>query len=271
MQLPVLATIILSILAQLAAASIAVSRWRLAGRFRLAWISISAALLLQVMRRLMELWYLYAGHQVDMFNSLVGLAISILMLYGVLGLRRLFDHMREQEIELHRQAHLDFLTGLNNRRAFVEQGEVELARAARHGDPLSALVLDIDFFKKVNDTHGHAVGDRVLKELGAVCKDTVRRIDILGRLGGEEFAVLMPGTDGEAALGVAERLRQSIADRQLVLEPGVKVAITVSIGVATLDRGETSLGALLRRADAALYTAKESGRNQVCHAGPASP
>lgn len=273
MQFLPLSTILLAIVAQLAAAAIALTRLRAASRFRLAWVGISAALLLMVSRRALEFWHVYSGDQVDWLNAMTGLAISILMLYGVYGLRQLFDHMRKQEIELERQAHLDFLTGLRNRRAFFEQGELELSRAARQGTPLSVLILDIDLFKQVNDRYGHEVGDQALKALAAVSERTVRRIDILGRLGGEEFAVLLPGAAATAALEAAERLRQAIADEPIELDTGTTLAITVSIGVATLARmaPDTPLGDLLRRADVALYSAKSAGRNCVCPAEPSGP
>lgn len=258
--------IVLSISAQLSAAFVAWSRQKAAGAFRLAWISISVALLFMVTRRVMELWQLYQGQRADAFNSFTGLVISLCMLYGMLGLRRLFDRLQGQEAELERQVRTDYLTGLLNRRAFCELGALEVQRAHRHPAPLSVLALDLDHFKRINDQHGHAAGDRVLKSLATTCRRMLRSIDLTGRLGGEEFAVLLPHTPLETALRVAERLRLAIAEGRMSLDSGQEVSVTVSIGVATWSPGDADLQALLNRADVALYAAKHAGRNQVVQA-----
>ena len=174
---------------------------------------------------------------------------------------------KQLEDELKRQAHIDLLTGLNNRRYFFELAEQELARAKRHSAPLPALMLDVDHFKLVNDTHGHHVGDLVLQKLSEVCVQTLRGIDILGRLGGEEFAILLPETKGEQALEVAERLRLAVAGATVPLEQGGSIHLTVSIGVASLVATDAKVEDLLKRADTALYAAKNAGRNRVCSEG----
>lgn len=166
--------------------------------------------------------------------------------------------------ELEKQARLDYLTGLANRRHFMEQAERELSRTHRYQNPLAMLMLDVDDFKGVNDTHGHKVGDLVLEKLSAICRDALREFDIVGRLGGEEFAVLLPMTDGARALDIAERLRQCVARTVVPLDQGVFLNFTVSIGVAQLAAGNGSIDSLLQQADQALYEAKRSGRNRVC-------
>jgi len=168
------------------------------------------------------------------------------------------------EDELKRQAHVDGLTGLNNRRHFFELTEHELARAKRHGEPFSVLMLDLDYFKSVNDTHGHLVGDRVLQKLGEVCVQTLREIDIIGRVGGEEFAILLPETKGDQAREVGKRLRLAIADTSVPIEQGDAVNFTVSIGVTMLVATDDTVEDILNRADTALYAAKNMGRNRVC-------
>ena len=168
------------------------------------------------------------------------------------------------ELELARMAQTDVLTGLNNRRHFIQLSETELSRTARHGGPLSLLMLDIDRFKHVNDTHGHQVGDAVIQKLGAVCREQLRELDVIGRLGGEEFAVTMPNADNAQALLVAERLRQAIETASVPLTQGLPLRFTASIGVTTQSDTPTNLEALLDQADQALYRAKNSGRNQVC-------
>lgn len=175
-----------------------------------------------------------------------------------------YTERKRLELELTRQAHLDYLTGLSNRRHFMLQGEVELSRAIRYGTPLSVLMLDIDFFKKVNDSYGHQVGDAVLQALSKVCQDTLRQVDVAGRIGGEEFAVILPETEAEEALEVAERLREAVAKAEVTMSVGLPIHFTVSIGVTTLHDQNVNIDMLLNQADKALYEAKETGRNKVC-------
>ncbi len=174
---------------------------------------------------------------------------------------------KKLESELKRQARIDLLTGLNNRRHFFELAENELERAKRHSAPLTVLMLDVDHFKLVNDTYGHHVGDMVLQKLSEVCVKTLRGIDILGRLGGEEFAILLPETKSEQALEVAERLRLAVAGATVPLEQGGSVHLTVSIGVTSLVATDARIDDVLKRADTALYAAKNAGRNRVCGEG----
>jgi diguanylate cyclase (GGDEF)-like protein/PAS domain S-box-containing protein len=168
------------------------------------------------------------------------------------------------ELELKRQARIDHLTGVNNRRHFMGQAELELSRAIRYNKPLSLYMLDIDFFKKVNDSYGHKIGDLVLIKLAEVCRQTLREVDIIGRFGGEEFVILLPETDLVEATEVAERLKESIAKSKVPLESGLPLHFTVSIGVTSLVSKDENLDVLLNLADKALYQAKEQGRNRVC-------
>ncbi len=163
-------------------------------------------------------------------------------------------------------ANRDFLTGAWSRRAFFSQVEMELARVKKSGGALSLLMLDVDRFKSINDRFGHVVGDQVLTEVVARALGAIREVDYLGRIGGEEFAVLLPAADLHAALAVAERVRACVAGQLPVTEPGRQegsmAEFTVSIGAARLREDET-LTQWLQRADAALYRAKENGRNRV--------
>jgi diguanylate cyclase (GGDEF)-like protein len=168
--------------------------------------------------------------------------------------------------ELERLATIDELTGLYGRRHFMALAERELARRRRTGVPIIALMLDLDHFKRVNDTHGHAVGDLVLRELGAVMRAGLRELDVAGRMGGEEFAVLLSDTTDAQGLEIAERLRATMERRQVSQDNGPAVSCTVSIGVA-LQKYDESLDDLLNRADGALYAAKRGGRNCVAVAG----
>jgi diguanylate cyclase (GGDEF)-like protein len=160
------------------------------------------------------------------------------------------------------QATRDGLTGLFNRRAFLERLAEELARAKRNGSELSVLLLDVDHFKRVNDRLGHQAGDDVLRALGARLSAVLRKYDTLARYGGEELIAALPGCGPAAALVVAERMRSAVASAPIETGAG-PVELTVSIGSATCAAGEPDADALIARADAALYRAKNAGRNRV--------
>jgi diguanylate cyclase (GGDEF)-like protein/PAS domain S-box-containing protein len=168
---------------------------------------------------------------------------------------RLFEETR-------RLAITDPLTGLYNRRGLFELGQREIDRVHRFHRPLAAIMLDIDIFKRVNDIYSHAVGDQVLRALAKVCQENLREVDLLGRYGGEEFAILLPETDAQAAEQVAERLRQQIASTP-VETPRGPISFTVSLGVTIALDGISELAVLLDRADTAMYAAKQAGRNRV--------
>ncbi len=165
-------------------------------------------------------------------------------------------------VELEKLAMVDYLTGLYNRRYFMQRSEEELKRARRGPHSLSALMIDIDKFKNVNDTYGHEAGDLVLKQVAATLKNNLREIDLLGRMGGEEFAVLLPDTLIHDANISAERVRQAIQKHSFQM-PGESLTVTISIGVATFTDGMSNIDDILRNADAALYQAKHSGANCV--------
>lgn len=170
---------------------------------------------------------------------------------------------RRFEEELERQAHLDYLTGLHNRRSFMQIAEKELARAVRYGAPLSFLMMDIDHFKQINDAHGHKSGDAVLQKFSSVCLQALREVDIIGRIGGEEFAVLLPEADIAQATEVAERVRAQVAATEVQIDQGLPLRFTISIGVTAQTANGENLDGLLNEADKALYVAKDSGRNRV--------
>ena len=170
--------------------------------------------------------------------------------------------LKSLQDELQVQAHVDYLTGIPNRRHFIELAEYELARAQRYGSDLAVLMIDIDHFKKINDDHGHKAGDIVLQKIVKAMQDTLREVDVMGRMGGEEFAILLPQTKKDRAMEVAERLLIQAAEHEVVLADDQSVNITLSIGVTTLTQHK-NIDALLLQADLGLYQAKNSGRNTV--------
>ena len=166
----------------------------------------------------------------------------------------------EEQITL--LASTDSLTGAANRRTFLEQLETALARVRRFSESASLLMVDIDHFKLINDTHRHAGGDAVLKHFADVCRSRLRRVDLLGRLGGEEFGILLAGADDASACEFAGQLRQLLADTP-ACSSDVRIAFTVSIGVTQIGRADADAETIVGRADVALYRAKEGGRNRV--------
>ena len=183
----------------------------------------------------------------------------------VLSRSTVFDITERKKLEKHLEAlsNSDALTGLPNRRRFYEVATTEVERSKRHQNPLALAMLDIDHFKKINDQHGHPMGDLVLKNLAAVSRSALRQIDMLARYGGEEFVILMPHTDRSQAMDVLDRLRETLQAQQLRSDAGAPVSYTISIGTTQLQAGDTDIDAMLKRADDALYAAKRSGRNQV--------
>ena len=161
-----------------------------------------------------------------------------------------------------RQALVDGLTGVANRRRCSEALSAEVARTARHGTPLSLVLADLDDFKAVNDAHGHAAGDVVLREFADVLRSTLRESDIAGRWGGEEFLLLLPGTDAPGAVQLADRVRLALMERPLLAPDGAPLAVTCSFGVAQHRPGEDE-EQLFAAADKALYRAKREGKNRV--------
>ncbi len=173
--------------------------------------------------------------------------------------------LRHDLTELSNLVRTDTLTGIANYRYFTQALEQEIERTQRSGQPTSLIMLDIDFFKKVNDEWGHETGNQALIHLARLLQQTVRRLDIPCRYGGEEFAIILPDTTLSASIPVAERIREGIETNPLDVA-GKKLVMTVSLGIATCtSRDPLSVEELVKQADEALYRAKEEGRNRVCH------
>jgi diguanylate cyclase (GGDEF)-like protein len=198
----------------------------------------------------------------------VNAVLAIFAVPTVLLVRRFMMHA-----QLLAQSRVDTKTGLLNASTWEQEAEVEIARAVRTGTPLALALVDIDHFKAVNDTYGHLVGDKTLRAVTDALRSQLRSYDLAGRFGGEEFAILLPHARGDDALHVAERLRAHIAGMSIPIgddpERGPAVRVTISVGVASLDGTSRELTDMLAAADAALYYAKETGRNKT-HVIPAS-
>lgn len=175
--------------------------------------------------------------------------------------RDLTDQKRKESI-LQDMASTDSLTGLLNRQTFLQRAEKEFTRTRRYSRPLAVVMIDVDRFKSINDKFGHAVGDQVLRSVSAICQGSLRGSDVFGRIGGEEFVLLLPDTPHANAIYVAERMREQLMLTPIQLENEM-INITASFGVASMREDDTEFNSILERADLAMYEAKHGGRNQV--------
>lgn len=174
------------------------------------------------------------------------------------------ENLEKNQQALTELATMDVLTGVFNRREFNRRLTIEIERSRREGHPVSLLMVDIDYFKKINDTYGHQSGDDALRHVSALIKAEIRPGDLPARYGGEEFAVILPYADSNEAFVVAERLRNLIAAQDIVIQDGQTIKATASLGCSTFPMDAETEEALMSEADAALYRAKRGGRNRVC-------
>jgi diguanylate cyclase (GGDEF)-like protein/PAS domain S-box-containing protein len=181
---------------------------------------------------------------------------------GFAAVIRDISENKKTEDELLRLAATDPLTGAFNRREFTSLADQESQRANRYNRPLAIMMLDLDHFKKLNDTYGHAAGDKALQRFTTLCCNALRTVDIFGRWGGEEFVTLLPETDAEGAVVIAERLRKLVSQNSLIYN-NQKISFTTSIGIAQYRSGELTVEGPLSRADSAVYDAKKAGRNRI--------
>jgi diguanylate cyclase (GGDEF)-like protein len=251
--------LVLSVALQTAAAFIALVQVRkVEDRYRKAWLIVALALVLMVERRMVPLWlHISVGEVRSMMDSLFGLAISVLMVVGVYGLTELLTGLKLN-------ANTDELTGLQNRRAVLSSLCNEIERAKRTNRPIAILMYDLDHFKGVNDTYGHVAGDIVLQSIASIALSTFRKIDAVGRIGGEEFLVVMPESDQDAARAAAERFRVAVAEHKFAAGSH-RIESTVSIGVFVpdMETNSVTVQSVLEATDKALYAAKNAGRNCI--------
>lgn len=191
-----------------------------------------------------------------------GLALMVLSAFAVVAVRRATAAEAALRNELRRRAMTDELTGLANRREFMASLDRAIAASRRNRRPLALAILDIDHFKRVNDTYGHPAGDAVIRKIATEAVDIMRGQDTVGRLGGEEFAIVLPDCSTDDAIAACERLRIAVRESDLEIETGHRMFVTLSTGIAVFDKGDTA-EAMIARADAALYSAKNGGRDRV--------
>jgi len=209
--------------------------------------------------------FFYKQPPTAVYTSNTAAVMLLTVISGYLIARRIRDYRVDAlvaQLKLEHQARTDALTGIANRRAFLDAAHQELSRVNRSESPLTVLMLDIDHFKKVNDRFGHDVGDDLLAEFARRIEKGLRGYDQFARLGGEEFAVMLPGCNLEQAVATAERLRHAISAEPFAVRGNI-VPMTVSIGVGIVREFEMTIDGVLTRADTALYAAKDNGRDRV--------
>jgi diguanylate cyclase (GGDEF)-like protein len=261
---------LLAVLAQIFATAYALNLFFRSKSYRLASGSLTIAFGLMIGRRVAPLLHFYNDGYYSMLDALMAVTISILIFLGIIQLKKIISDLEEKNFILDRSSKIDSLTQALSRSETFARSELEIERSLRNQEPLSFLMLDIDHFKNINDEYGHPLGDIVLVNLVKHCQEELRVIDIFGRVGGEEFFVVLPGDDGRSAFEVAERLRQKIFSSPCAVFEGKEIFISISIGVASFSpvmNGETRADVVLRafyaKADQAMYQAKSKGRNRT--------
>ena len=238
--------------------------------YKLAYACLILALSLMMFERVDPLIECCVFGAFNTPHVVISSIVSILLLVGVFGIKDIIQLSEKQREKLEKISKTDHLTGVASRLEVHERIEQEFQRSFRTGHPVSLLMIDIDHFKHVNDTYGHPVGDQVLRALTDICRSNLRDIDVMGRVGGEEFLVMLPETDPQGAFQVAERLRLDVAKQVCAQVVGCEIKIQISIGVSTFYPQLVAGGNLhqlmkeyVRRCDEAMYQAKHAGRNQT--------
>jgi diguanylate cyclase (GGDEF)-like protein len=264
-----------SLICQVIASAVSLLLFRHSSQtYRWAWLFLAIGLSLMIGRRIDPLFSIFNTGQYRLTDALLSLPISCFLLMGVVGLKRLLLSSEDHVLALETLSQFDPLTQCLSRTEILFRLREEIDRSDRTGQPFALMELDIDYFKKVNDQYGHEIGDVVLIDLVKHSKEVLRSIDSMGRIGGEEFLILLPETNSDEALLAGERLREHIANSVTETSVAPPIQITISIGVAVFDpahevdqeRGVV-LNTIVKKADMAMYQAKNHGRNQVAICG----
>lgn len=261
---------VLAVVAQICATIYALNLFFKSKTYRLASGTLALAFGLMVGRRISPLLHFYSDTHYNPFDALLALIISLLIFFGIVQVKKIISALEEKNFILDRSSKIDSLTGALSRSETFARAELEIKRTFRNRDPVAFLMLDIDHFKNINDEYGHPLGDIVLANLVKYCQEELRAIDIFGRVGGEEFLVVLPGDGFESGYEVAERLRKKVLSMPCAVIAGKEIFISISIGVSSFNpsaNGETRVDEVLRtfyaKADEAMYMAKSKGRNRT--------
>ena len=269
----------LSLLCQVFASLISLSLFRHSATiYRWGWLFLAIGLSLMIGRRISPIFHVFESGRFDLLDAILSLPISGFLLLGVLGLRKLIIRSENNQLMLETLAQHDPLTNSLSRTEILYRISEEIDRSRRNKHTFALLEMDIDHFKNVNDQFGHHVGDTVLANLVRHSQEAIRTIDIVGRIGGEEFLILLPETGADGAAQIAERLREHIANTTNETSALTPIRITISIGIAIFNPDDNprmsrsiALNELISKADLAMYLAKNEGRNRVSFWSASTP
>jgi diguanylate cyclase (GGDEF)-like protein len=260
----------MAIVAQVLATLYALNLFFKSKTYRLASGFLAIAFGLMIGRRIAPLLHFYYDDYYNMPDALLAAAISLLIFLGIIQVKKIISDLEAKNFILDRSSKIDSLTQALSRSETFARSELEIERSFRNQEPVSFLMLDIDHFKNINDEYGHPLGDTVLVNLVKHCQEELRVIDIFGRVGGEEFFVVLPGDGAKSSLEVAERLRKRVLSLPCAVVNKKEIFISISIGVASFSpkvKGEAKADLVLRefyaKADEAMYRAKSKGRNRT--------
>lgn len=238
-------------------------------KYQTGWMFLSIALFIMVYRRISPLIYIYQTHIVVITDAIAALVISLFIFFGVIGLKKIVLDLERRNINLKNRFKIDSLTGAYSHDEAYYRGREDISRSRRDKTTIGFIMIDIDYFKHVNDHFGHLAGDFVLKKLSIICKKEIRNVDTFARFGGEEFLVILPGVSNRRLREIADRLRIKIEKTNFIYFKKL-IHVKISAGTSLFDptKDKTSntnftLRKYVKRADDAMYRAKDKGRNRV--------
>ena len=264
-----IACYLIALILQFVSACISALLFKHLDRYQNGWAFLSIALFIMIYRRISPLIYIYETHIVILTDAIAALVISLFIFLGVIGLKKIVLDLEIKNKDLKNKSKIDILTGAFSHDEAYNRGKEDIARSHRNKKSIGFIMIDLDYFKHVNDDHGHLAGDLVLKKLSGICKKEIRNIDTFARFGGEEFLVILPGVDNLYLNDVAERLRIKI-EKSTFNYMHKKIHINISAGTSLFDpkKDKTSNAnsiflKYVKRADDAWYMAIDKGRNRV--------
>jgi len=269
----------LALICQIFASLISLSLFRHSATiYRWGWLFLATGLSLMIGRRIGPIFHIFESGRFDLLDAVLSLPISGFLLLGVLGLRKILIKVDANQLALETLSQFDPLTNSLSRTEILYRVSEEIDRSRRNKHSFALLEMDIDHFKNVNDQFGHHVGDEILLNLVRHSREAIRSVDAIGRIGGEEFLILLPETNTEGAIQIAERLRKHIANAINDTSALIPVKITISVGVTIFNPNENpgmargiALNELINKADLAMYQAKNEGRNRVAFWSASTP
>lgn len=264
-----IACYLIALIIQLASALISIFLLKHSNKFQSGWAFLSIALFIMIYRRITPLNLILESQKVVISDAIASLIISIFIFLGVIGLKDIVLDLEKKNNQLKNEAKIDLLTGAYGREEAYLRGKSDISRSLRNKKPIGFIMIDLDYFKKVNDQYGHLAGNVILKKLSSLCKNEIRNVDTFSRFGGEEFLVILPNIDDLFLNEVAERLRRKI-EKFNFNYLHKKIHVNISAGVSyynpNKDRSTNPNSIFLKyvkRADDAMYIAKDKGRNRV--------